>query len=89
MYHITQYTKDRARKLGFQVQPSIHAGKKLDVYRDGHFLHSVGAVGYGDYGTYLTEKGKGKAYADERRRLYHLRHTKKGLGERLAMQLLW
>jgi hypothetical protein len=47
----------------------------------------VGDPSYGDYPTYLKEKGK--AFAEERRRLYHLRHTKNTLGEKLARDLLW
>jgi hypothetical protein len=34
-------------------------------------------------------KDKGSKYAEERRRLYHLRHTKHTLGEQLALYLLW
>jgi hypothetical protein len=34
----------------------------------------VGAIGYGDYPTF--KQTKGKQYADERRRLYRIRHQK-------------
>jgi hypothetical protein len=42
----------------------------------------------GDYPTYKKEKGI--KYADERRRLYNLRHKNdKGVAGRLARELLW
>jgi hypothetical protein len=87
MYHITNYTKEKAKEIGVEVRPSKDSKKKLDVYKDGQFIHSVGAIGYSDYPTYMKEKGK--AYADERRRLYYIRHPKDSLGELLAKWLLW
>ena len=87
MYLITPYTKKRAKEIGVEVRPSTRQGKKLDVYKDGEYLESIGAVGYMDYPSYIREKGK--AYADERRRLYHIRHTKDTLGELLSLFLLW
>ena len=87
MYQITPYTYQRAKEIGVTVKPSRKKFKKIDVYQDGKYIKSVGDVRYGDYSTYLKEKGK--EYADERRRLYHIRHTKNTLGERLALKLLW
>lgn len=87
MYVITPYTKEKAKQAGLTVQPSTRKGKKLDVFKDGKYLDSIGALGYSDYSSYLEKEGK--AYADERRRLYHLRHTKNTLGEQLAKWLLW
>lgn len=88
-YTITPHTKRQARRLGLEVKPSRREGKKIDVYRDGHRLGSVGAKGYGDFGVYLEEEGK--EYAKERRRLYHKRHTegKKDSKAWLAWNLLW
>jgi hypothetical protein len=87
MYAITQYTKDRAKELGVTVKPSSNPKKKIDVYKDGVFVYSIGAIGYSDYPTYLNEKGR--EYAEKRRELYHKRHTKEGLGEILSLYLLW
>ena len=67
-YTITQYTKQQAKKLGVEVKPSRVKGKKIDVFKNGKKVASVGAIGYGDYPTYI--KTKGKAYADERRKAY-------------------
>ena len=56
------------------VKPSHKPENKIDVFRDGHLIGSIGAKGMGDYGVYLEEKGK--EYAEERRRLYKKRHQK-------------
>lgn len=87
MYRITPYTKDKAKQLGLEVKSSKKKGKKIDVFQNGKFLHSIGDILYKDYPTYLQEEGK--EIADERKRLYHLRHTKKTLGEQLSLYLLW
>jgi hypothetical protein len=91
-YKITQYTKSRAKEIGAIVKPSKNPKKKIDVFdKDGNFLTAVGAVGYKDYPTYMKEKGK--EYADERRRLFKIRHqknrTKEGSDAWFADQLLW
>ena len=72
------------------IHPSTTPGKKIDVYA-GKKLASIGAVGYKDYPTFLKEDGK--AIAEERRRLYHIRHkkdsSKKGTPGYYASKLLW
>ena len=89
MYTITPWTQRQARRLGLEVKPSRRQGKKIDAYRDGHLVGSVGAKGYRDYGLYLEQDGEG--YANERRRLYRKRHTegKKDSPAWLAWNLLW
>jgi hypothetical protein len=90
-YSITNYTKSQAKKLGVVVKPSSVKGKKIDVFKNDQKIASVGALGYSDYPTYM--KTKGKAYADERRRLYKIRHSKdrnvKGSDGYYADKLLW
>lgn len=71
-YKITKYTLDRARELGVTVRPSTVKGKKIDVFKKGVKVASIGAIGYGDYPTFL--KTKGKEYADRRRKAYKNRH---------------
>ena len=87
MYTITDYTYRKAFLLGYEVKPSHNPKKKIDVFKDGKKIASIGDPSYGDYPTFLKEKGK--AFAEERRRLYHMRHTKNTLGEKLARDLLW
>jgi len=90
-YKITNYTKDKAKKLGVEVKVSKVKGKKLDVFKDGKKIASVGALGYSDYPTYI--KDKGKDYANKRRTLYKIRHKKdkdvKGTKGYYADKLLW
>lgn len=90
-YNISTHTKTQARKLGVQVKPSKLKGKKIDVFKDGKKVASVGAIGYGDYPTF--KRTKGKKYADERRRLYKIRHNKnrnkRGTPSYYADKLLW
>ena len=90
-YSITNYTKSQAKKLGVVVKPSSVKGKKIDVFKNDQKIASVGALGYSDYPTYMRTKGK--AYADERRRLYKIRHAKdrnvKNSDGYYADKLLW
>ena len=92
MYKITQYTKNKASDYNVVVKPSKVEGKKIDVFnKKGEKLASIGALGYGDYPTYLKEKGT--KYAEERRRLYKIRHEsdrhKRGSAGWYADKLLW
>lgn len=90
-YKITRYTRQQAKKYGVTVKPSTVKGKKIDVFEDGKKVASIGALGMGDYPTYI--KTKGKEYADGRRRLYKIRHKKDrhkiGSAGFWADKLLW
>ena len=71
MYKIKQYSKDKAKRLGVQIKPSTNSKKKIDVFKEGIKVASIGDVKYSDYPTYLQEN---KQLAEERRRLYKIRH---------------
>ena len=90
-YKITSYTKKQAQKLGVVVKPSNNKTKKIDVYKNGHRIASVGAHGMNDYPTYM--KKNGMKYAKTRRRLYKMRHERdrhvKWSRGWLADKLLW
>jgi len=91
MYQITDYSFKQASKLGVHIKPSKNKNKKIDVFRDTKKIASIGATGYGDYPTYT--KTKGKEYAEERRKLYKIRHEKdrqvKGSAGYFADKILW
>jgi hypothetical protein len=92
MYRITQHSYDRAKQLGVRIEPSHRPDKKIDIYApSGHYITSIGARGFDDYGTFLNEYGP--TYANERRRLYKIRHNKdrKVVGSKgwFADQILW
>lgn len=88
---IKEYSKKQAKKLGVIIKPSKVKGKKIDVFKNNKKLVSIGALGYKDYPTYIKEKGK--KYADERRRLYKIRHSKdrkiRGSAGYYADKILW
>ena len=91
-YEIQPYSFRRAEELGVQIVPSKNPKKKIDVYDYyGKFICSIGDRKYGDYFTYLAKYGK--LYADERRRLYHIRHSKEagkiGTAGWFALNILW
>ena len=77
-YLILPYTKQQANKYKLVIYPADDKKHKLEVYNyAGDFLGRVGAYGYLDYPQYLALEEAGlvpSGTADERRRLYHLRH---------------
>ncbi len=86
-YKITDYSFEQAKKLGVEIKPSKVKGKKIDVFKDGEKVVSIGALGYGDYPTYLKED---KKKAEERRKLYKKRHAEnKGVAGYYANKILW
>ena len=87
-YTITKYTYDKAKELGYTVKPSTLKNKKIDVYKDGNKIGSVGAIGYMDFPTWIEKKGL--EYANNRRKLFHERFKKSNsLNSQLAKDLLW
>jgi hypothetical protein len=91
-YDIKPYSYQQAKKLGVKIEPSKNPKKKIDVYdMNNQYITSVGAKGYSDYPTYMIEEGK--EYAENRRRLYKIRHKKDkdviGSAGYYADKLLW
>ena len=96
MYKISDYTKEQAKKIGVEVKSSSVKGKKIDVFKNGEKLASVGALGYKDYPTYMQLEKLKKVKtgtANLRRKLYKIRHKKdrikKGSNGWYADKLLW
>ena len=87
-YTITSYTKNKAKLENVKIKPSSIKNKKIDVFKDNKKIVSIGDINYSDYPTYL--KTNGKAFADERKRLYYKRHQKDNrLAGHYAKVLLW
>ena len=92
-YKIQPYTLERAKELGLNVQSSSSKTYKIEVYdgTTGEFLFYGGDSNYSDYPNYILSHGK--AFADERRRLYYKRHHKEisQVGSRgsIIAYLLW
>jgi len=96
MYQITKYSFDQAKKIGVVIKPSKLKNKKIDIFKDGKKIASIGGVKkdgsyYKDFPTYTKTEGKEKA--DKRRKLYKIRHEKtrkiKGSNSYYADKILW
>jgi hypothetical protein len=91
MYKISDYSYRKAILLGVEITPSRNKNKKIDVYKNGKKLVSIGFLGMKDYPTYVKEKGL--EYANIRRKLYKIRNEKNrhkiGSAGFYADQILW
>jgi len=74
LYKIKPYSYEQAKKLNVTIKPSHLASKKIDVFKKGELIASIGDSSYSDYPTHIIERGK--AYADKRRIAYKKRHEK-------------
>jgi predicted Zn-dependent protease len=91
MYIITNYSYKKAKEHNVTIKPSQNKNKKIDVYKNGELIASIGAIGYKDYPTYIKENGI--EYANKRRQLYRQRHkndlTNKNSNGFWANKILW
>lgn len=90
MYRIKSYSKKRAADLGVKIKPSTRSGKKIDVFKNGKKIASIGAKGYNDYPTFKEKYGK--KFADQRKKAYLARHKKniiKNTPGYYAAKILW
>ena len=55
------------------IKPSKKADKKIDVFKSGKKVASVGATGYMDYGSYINKLGLEEA--NKKRKNYLARHA--------------
>jgi len=84
MYVITKYSFDKAKRLGVKIVPSTVKNKKIDVYKNGIKVASIGDNRYTDFATTDNK---------EQRRRFKLRFdkTRKVVGSNSWWndQLLW
>jgi len=75
-YQITPRQESNATRENVIIFPAHKdSKKKIEIYDSrGIYMFSIGQKGYKDYSMYLKEKGK--EYADNRKRLYLIRHEK-------------
>ena len=88
-YKIKNYSFEQAKKLNVEIKPSRVKNKKIDVFKDGKKIASIGDSRYKDYPSYIESDGLG--YATKRRSLYKSRHKKdlnSGAGY-YANKILW
>ena len=92
---ISDYHRRKAKRLNVNIRYSENPKKKLDVFKDGKKLASIGATGYCDFISYLKAEKEGKfpqGYAEKRRKLYKIRHkdeNKPGTPGFYALNILW
>jgi len=96
MYKIKTGQRDAARRLGVVIRPSNNKGKKIDVYKHGLKIASIGAQGYDDFWTYVQKEKKRTVppgTANKRRELYKIRHASEcaavGTPGYYACKILW
>ena len=91
VYQIKPYSYEQAKKLNVEIKPSTRKDKKIDVYKDKKYICSIGNINYFDFPTYIKIYGLG--YANERRKLYKMRHNKdrniKNSSGYFADKILW
>jgi len=91
MYKIKSIQRSKAKKLNVSIKPSTLKGKKIAVFKNKKKITDIGAIGYGDYATFLSTKGK--EFANKRRKAYKARHqkdrTKVGSRGYYADKILW
>ena len=91
MYEISQDSYNIAKKMNLDIKKSTLKNKKIDVFKNGHKIASIGDVKYFDFQMYKLNMGL--EYASERRRLYMIRHKddikKKESPGYFAFKLLW
>ena len=73
-YTITDYTLQRAKQMKVTVQLSQQKNKKIDVFKKGVKIATIGDLRYKDFPTYIIENGI--EFANNRKRLYYMRHKK-------------
>ena len=88
MYQITEYSYKKAKELNLEIFPSKRKYKKIDVYKNGKYIASIGDNRYMDFPSILAKEGR--EIAEKHRKLYHARHRNdNGIAGKLAMYILW
>ena len=77
-YKIKPLQEQKAKKLLVTIKSSTRKNKKIDVFKKGEKIASIGGVYpdgkfYGDYATYL--KNDGYEVAKKKRNAYQARHS--------------
>lgn len=87
-YEIKQYSFDQAKRLDLHIQPSTLKNFKIDVFKDGEYITSIGHKSFSDFPHYIESHGM--EYALKRRELYWKRHRKDdGIRGYLSKTILW
>ena len=90
-YKITSRQRSAAKRLGVQIKPSTVKGKKLDIFKNGNKLASIGALGMKDFDLWKKSDGIEKAKARQKafKSRFQKQRTKVGSPAYYADQILW
>ena len=58
-YNITEYSYKRAKELGVEIKPAENKHKKIDVFKKGERVATIGAKNYKDFPTYMLLEQQG------------------------------
>lgn len=87
MYKLLPYHLQQAKRLGVKIAPSTKGNYKLDVYKEGEYITSIGDKHYMDFALYYQID---PVLAEKRRELYWRRHAKDtGIRGFMAREILW
>ena len=95
VYMISDDSIKKASKYGLVLKPSLNKRYKIDAYFNNHLINSFGQYGANDFHTYKKYEKLGlypKGHANERKRLYYIRHPKNGdifSKDWLSKYILW
>jgi hypothetical protein len=96
VYRILYNQRKAAKRLGVVIRPSTLKNKKIDVYKNGFKVASIGDIRYNDYWVYKRLEKSGDVdfgTADQRRQLYKVRNSQecqaKGTPGFYACKILW
>ena len=62
VYKITNYSYKKAEENDLNIVPSKKKNKKIDVYKNGEYIASIGDKRFYDYPTYILDEKYGKKY---------------------------
>jgi hypothetical protein len=71
-YTIKARTYANAKRLGVDIKLAKNKDKKLDVFKNGKKISTIGDSNYLDYASYIQQKGI--QYANVRKKIYRVRH---------------
>lgn len=96
MYRILTEQRQAAKRLGVTIRPSTLKSKKIDVYKNGFKIASIGDIRYYDYWIYKRlekQRQVEPGTAEQRRELYKIRNAQdcaaKGTPGYYACKILW
>ena len=87
-YEIKEFQYKIAERLGVEIKQSTNPRRKIDVYKNGELLCSVGAINFTDYNDLIQQYGVHEAYRI-RNNFINRHKSKCDIKTIMEIQLLW